>query len=113
MAMIPTFKKLTALPIDIDDGSTPRRAINGALKIQRLYPRSKYVFSLGYKYLTGAQYTQLVDFYEAHKFNSVEFTDPNSGREYSCKIIAPPRVESQSGIYYNVSLQVEGVRTDG
>lgn len=111
MATFPVLDKMTSLPFDINDGTRVTRAADGTNHIARLYDQAQYKFILGFVYLLAADYELLVDFYDDNKYDSaIEFTDPNTARQYLVQMLSPPKVTDHSGIFYTISMELEGVR---
>lgn len=114
MATYPQLRNMTALPVEIGDGSIVRRSYSGTSKIQRMFDKDVYKFELGFEYLTGPEWLSVLQFYTDNKYDdAIEFTDPDTGASYLIKMLSPPKITTRSnGMYITASHSIEGVKVD-
>jgi hypothetical protein len=85
MADFPTLLHLRASERRIDAGVVSERAVDGTLRLRRLYAAEKTTFELVLGPLTSSELAELVAHYAGDRDNAFSYTWPEDSSTYTCR----------------------------
>lgn len=96
--------------IKTDDGTKIIRALDGTAWAYRHYPTLRYTFTIVHPSMTSDEEMQLRAFYNNHKGEYIDFSDPRTKRLYSVLMIGPPQYAGiRSGLHMDVKMILTGI----